>query len=139
MAAPSSWKAWRSVSVAWARIGTEVPAELEELLAGIGATIDAVGGSFTMRHTTVAVTAARTGAASPAFTLSAPGGDAETVRRHGDFVSAEPEDTCPPVRSSHRPLTLGRRGIGSAVSCSGQVDSPYARQADVDTAPTDWG
>ena len=90
MAAPSSWKAWRSVSVAWARIGTEVPAELEELLAGIGATIDAVGGSFTMRHTTVAVTAARTGAASPAFTLSAPGGDAETVRRHGDFVSADP-------------------------------------------------
>jgi hypothetical protein len=84
MAAPSSWKAWRSVSVAWARMG-----------------IDAVGGSFTMRYTTVAVTAARTGAASPAFTLSAPGGDAETVRRHGDFVSAEPEDTCPPVRSSH--------------------------------------
>jgi hypothetical protein len=36
MAAPSSWKAWRSVSVAWARMGTEVPAKLEELLAGIG-------------------------------------------------------------------------------------------------------
>ena len=65
MAAPSSWKAWRSVSVAWARMGTEVPAKLEELLAGIGAAIDAVGGSFTMRYTTVAVTAARTGAASP--------------------------------------------------------------------------
>ena len=31
MAAPSSWKAWRSVSVAWARMGTEVPAKLEEL------------------------------------------------------------------------------------------------------------
>src|SRR5271156_3316284 len=89
MAAPSSWKAWRSVSVAWARMGTEVPAKLEELLAGIGAAIGAVGGGFTMRYTTVAVTAARTGAASPAFTLSAPGGDAETVRRHGDFVSAE--------------------------------------------------
>ena len=89
MAVPSSWKAWRSVSVAWARMGTEVPAKLEELLAGIGAAIDAVGGSFTMRYTTVAVTAARTGAASPAFSLSAPGGDAETVSRHGDFVSAE--------------------------------------------------
>ena len=102
MAAPSSWKAWRSVSVAWARMGTEVPAKLEELLAGIGAAIDAVGGSFTMRYTTVAVTAARTGAARPAFTLSAaPGGDAETVRRPGDFVSAEPEDACPPVRRSH--------------------------------------
>jgi hypothetical protein len=48
MAAPSSWKAWRSVSVAWARMGTEVPAKLEELLAGIGAAIDAVGGSFTL-------------------------------------------------------------------------------------------
>jgi hypothetical protein len=47
------------VSVAWARMGTEVPAKLEELLAGIGAAIDAVGGSFTMRYTTVAVTAAR--------------------------------------------------------------------------------
>jgi hypothetical protein len=44
-------------------MGTEVPAKLEELLAGIGAAIDAVGGSFTMRYTTVAVTAARTGAA----------------------------------------------------------------------------
>lgn len=97
MAAPSSWKAWRSVSVAWARMGTEVPAKLEELLAGIGAAIDAVGGSFTMRYTTVAVTAARTGAASPAFTLSAPGGDAETVRRHGDFVSTR-------ARSSSRSL-----------------------------------
>jgi hypothetical protein len=28
-----------------------VPAKLEELLAGIGAAIDAVGGSFTMRYT----------------------------------------------------------------------------------------
>lgn len=39
------------------------PAKLEELLAGIGAAIDAVGGSFTLDYTTVAVTAARTGAA----------------------------------------------------------------------------
>ena len=36
------------------------PAKLEELLAGIGAAIDAAGGSFTMRYTTVVVTAART-------------------------------------------------------------------------------
>lgn len=35
-------------------------AKLEELLAGIGAAIDAVGGSFTMRYTTVVVTAVRT-------------------------------------------------------------------------------
>ena len=39
------------------------PAKLEELLAGIGAAIDAAGGSFTMRCTTVVVTAARTDAA----------------------------------------------------------------------------
>ncbi len=37
------------------------PAQLAELLAGVGAEIDAMGGSFTMRYTTVAVTAARAG------------------------------------------------------------------------------
>ncbi|MEU4344621.1 hypothetical protein AB0H00_25720 [Nocardia sp. NPDC023852] len=36
------------------------PAELREILAGIGAAIDAVGGTFTMRYTAVVVTAART-------------------------------------------------------------------------------
>ena len=39
------------------------PAKQRELLASIGAAIDAVGGSFTMQYATVAVTAARTGAA----------------------------------------------------------------------------
>jgi SAM-dependent methyltransferase len=39
------------------------PAQLEGLLAGTGAAIDAMGGSFTMRFTAVVVTAARTGAA----------------------------------------------------------------------------
>jgi SAM-dependent methyltransferase len=39
------------------------PDRLAEVLAGIGAAIDAVGGSFTMHYTTVAVTAARTSAA----------------------------------------------------------------------------
>ena len=39
---------------------TQLPsATLENLQAGIGAAVDAVGGSFTMRYTTVAVTAAR--------------------------------------------------------------------------------
>jgi len=37
-------------------------AQLEELMAGIGATIDAVGGSFTMGYAAMVVTAARTGA-----------------------------------------------------------------------------
>ena len=35
------------------------PAKLQELLAGMGAAIDAMGGSFTMDYATVAVTAAR--------------------------------------------------------------------------------
>jgi SAM-dependent methyltransferase len=38
------------------------PDKLEELLEGIGAAIDAVGGSFTMSYTAVVVTAVRTGA-----------------------------------------------------------------------------
>jgi len=33
------------------------------VLAGVDAAIDTMGGSFTMRYTTAAVTAARTGAA----------------------------------------------------------------------------
>ena len=37
------------------------PAQLAELLAGIGAAIDAVGGSFTTHYATVAVAAARAG------------------------------------------------------------------------------
>jgi SAM-dependent methyltransferase len=40
------------------------PAKLEEVLAGIGAAIDAMGGGFTMHFTAVVVTAARTGAAA---------------------------------------------------------------------------
>ena len=39
------------------------PADQRELLAGIGAAIDAAGGTFTMGFTTLAVTAARAGAA----------------------------------------------------------------------------
>jgi hypothetical protein len=39
------------------------PVKQDDLVAGIGAAIDAAGGSFTMRYTTVAVTAARAGTA----------------------------------------------------------------------------
>ncbi len=39
------------------------PAKLGELVAGIGAAIDATGGSYTVRYTAVAVTATRTNAA----------------------------------------------------------------------------
>ena len=38
------------------------PDTLRELLAGIGAAIDAAGGGFTMHYATVALTAARAGA-----------------------------------------------------------------------------
>jgi SAM-dependent methyltransferase len=41
------------------------PARLDDLLAGIGAAIDAVGGVFTMRYTTVTVTAARSASPDP--------------------------------------------------------------------------
>lgn len=37
------------------------PSQLEDLLAGIGAVVDRLGGGFTMHYTTVAVTAARPG------------------------------------------------------------------------------
>ena len=42
------------------------PDAMQQILAGIGAAIDAAGGSFIMHYTTVVVTAARTGAADPA-------------------------------------------------------------------------
>ncbi len=42
------------------------PAKLQEILADIGSAIDAIGGSFTMHYTTVAVTAARTSAPAAA-------------------------------------------------------------------------
>ena len=42
------------------------PDTMEQILAGIGAAIDAAGGGFTAHYTTVTVTAARTGAAGPA-------------------------------------------------------------------------
>jgi SAM-dependent methyltransferase len=41
------------------------PAKMQDLLAGIGAAIDAVGGDFTAHYTTVAATAARTASADP--------------------------------------------------------------------------
>jgi SAM-dependent methyltransferase len=45
-------------------------AQLDELLAGLGACIDAVGGSFMMHYTAVVVTAARTDAAWPGSALT---------------------------------------------------------------------
>jgi SAM-dependent methyltransferase len=46
-----------------AAIATQLPpATMQALLTGIGAAIDAAGGSFTMTYTTVVVTAARAGA-----------------------------------------------------------------------------
>jgi hypothetical protein len=42
------------------------PAAAKEMLAGVGAAVDAVGGSFTMPYATVVVTATRTGTTGPA-------------------------------------------------------------------------
>jgi hypothetical protein len=41
------------------------PDKLQELMAGIGAAVDTVGGSFTMAYTTVVLTAARTDSPDP--------------------------------------------------------------------------
>ena len=38
------------------------PDKLADLLAGIGTAVDTAGGGFTMRYTTVVITAARAGA-----------------------------------------------------------------------------
>lgn len=42
------------------------PHKLAEVLEGVGAAIDAIGGAFTMRYTTLVLTAARTGPDRPA-------------------------------------------------------------------------
>ena len=44
----------------WVDPIAERPSRQQEILAGVGAVIDAPGGNFTMRYATVAVTAART-------------------------------------------------------------------------------
>ena len=54
------WLDQLPTSAFWAQIPA---AGQREILAGIGAAVGAAGGSFTMHYTTVAVTAARTGAA----------------------------------------------------------------------------
>jgi hypothetical protein len=48
------------------------PAKQKKLLAGIGAAIDVLGGSFMMHYTTVAVTAARVSPRSAGGTSNAP-------------------------------------------------------------------
>lgn len=46
----------------WPQPVPATPGKLEELLEGIGAAIDTIGGRFTMGYAAVTVTAARTGA-----------------------------------------------------------------------------
>jgi SAM-dependent methyltransferase len=54
---------WLDVVPTFGGAGSRLPAAtMHELLAGIGAAIDAVGGSFTMRYATMALTAPRTDA-----------------------------------------------------------------------------
>ncbi|MBT2385664.1 bifunctional 2-polyprenyl-6-hydroxyphenol methylase/3-demethylubiquinol 3-O-methyltransferase UbiG [Streptomyces sp. ISL-11] len=46
------------------------PVELDKVLAGVGAAIDAAGGGFTMRYATLVATAVRTDAAPPGSAVS---------------------------------------------------------------------
>jgi SAM-dependent methyltransferase len=48
---------WLDLVPTWAGHGRIPPAALKDLLAGIGSAVDAAGGHFTMRFTTVAITA----------------------------------------------------------------------------------
>ena len=57
---PYTRDAWLDVVPTFGGFSQIRPAKQEELLAGIGAAIDAVGGSFTMGYTAVVATAART-------------------------------------------------------------------------------
>ncbi|MFH8370969.1 class I SAM-dependent methyltransferase [Streptomyces sp. NPDC018031] len=69
---PEQWRydwAWRYTRDAWldqmptlGALTRLAPDERAEVLDGVGAAIDALGGGFTMSYATVAVTAARTGA-----------------------------------------------------------------------------
>ena len=59
---PCTRDEWLELVPARRRHSQIPPARLQELLTGIGAAIGTMGGSFTMRCTTVAVTAARTSA-----------------------------------------------------------------------------
>jgi hypothetical protein len=51
---------WLDVVPTFGGYSQFAPATQEELLAGIGAAVDAAGGSFTMGYTAVVATAART-------------------------------------------------------------------------------
>jgi SAM-dependent methyltransferase len=58
---PYTREEWLDTVPTFGGIGSRLPAAtLAELTAGIGAAIDAVGGSFTMGYATLAITAART-------------------------------------------------------------------------------
>ena len=48
---------WQEVLPTFGAHSQIPPAKLEELLAGVGAAVDTMGGSFTMRYATVVVTA----------------------------------------------------------------------------------
>jgi SAM-dependent methyltransferase len=61
---PYTREEWLEVVPTFGGAAHVPPATLQELLNGIGAAVDAAGGSFVMRYATVAVTAARGGAAT---------------------------------------------------------------------------
>jgi len=54
---------WLDVVPTFGGVGRLPSAVLRELLAGLGAAVDALGGSFTMQYTALVLTAARSDAA----------------------------------------------------------------------------
>jgi hypothetical protein len=59
---PYTREEWLEVVPTFGGFSQYPPASQQELLAGTGGAIDAVGGSFTMGYTAVVATAARSGA-----------------------------------------------------------------------------
>jgi len=100
------------------------PAQLDELLAGIGAAIDAVGGGFTMRYTTLVVTAARTDPVCPGFPAYAAVGRGR--RQHRRKRTPRPDtrawsqgnSPCPRKRIDQRSRSAGTTRTGNGCSVS---------------------
>lgn len=67
--------------------------KLAEVLSGVGAAIEAIGGSFTMRYATVAVTATRTQGVAAASVAPAIGPASSTAARTSDTVAARASST----------------------------------------------
>ncbi|GAA2417913.1 class I SAM-dependent methyltransferase [Nonomuraea africana] len=96
------------------------PDRLQEVLAGIGAAIDAVGGGFTMRYTTLAVTAARTATPDPAPRTAT--ADIDEARRRCSARGMESPDVSAPWCSPSPDGAIGVVHRQSALSAAARRD-----------------